>query len=240
MPDRLRNFLGKRPIIFNGVELYSPTVDSIDEIGEIKYYIYLALATFNKEQVLKILFGLNDEDFLGVENYDGYLLLTSMPELIDELCNALSFFVKDEVEYDKEQNAFSVKGKIFLGYGNYFEFVKIIEKQNGIFESNVKNVEFKNKKAKEMYKKLLKFREKSRKVNSNDNLELKDLLSILCSAEGNGINIFNVGQLTVYQVYEHFERLNIKEQHTRLLRVWANGYLDKNTKLPEWIVKSKL
>ena len=240
MPDRLRNFLGKRPIVFNGVELYSPTVDSIDEIGELKYYIYLALATFNKEQVLKILFGLSDEDYVDIEDYDDYLLLTSISDIIDELCNALSFFVKDKVEYDKDQNVFAINGRVFLGYGNYLDFVKIIERQNGIFESNPRNMNFKNEKAKQMYKKLLKLREKNQKTKSNDGLELKDLLSILCNAEGNGINIFNVGQLTIYQVYEHFERLNIKEQHTRLLRVWANGYLDKNTKLPEWIVKSKL
>lgn len=240
MSNRLRNFLGKRPVEFNGVGFYSPTIDSIDEIGETVYSVYLALATFDKELILKHVFQLSDEDYAALESSDDYFVLTTIPATRMELCNALSFFTKSEVVYVSESNAYAVNDVIFLTQENYKDAVKIIKEQNGVFDEEKEVKKYRNKKAEEVYQKLLKERKKLRASKKDDSLSLKDVLSILCNAEGNGINIFNVGQLTIYQVYEHFDRLNLKEQHKRLLKVWANGYLDQNTTVPEWIVRSKI
>lgn len=89
-----------------------------------------------------------------------------------------------------------------------------------------------------MLKKMKAF--ESKQTSNDEGLDLKDICSILCSAPDNGINILNIGDLTIYQVYEQFERLNIKEKHDRLLPVWANGHLGDKEKLPEWIIKTKL
>lgn len=239
MPNRLRSFLGNRPIYFNGVGIYSPTIDEIDEIGENLYYTYLTIATFDKETILKKIFKVSDEDYADVENESSYLILTAIPSILEELKKSISFFIKEEVEY-KDGNFLFTEGK-FLDNSNYSEFVRLIKLQNGIGNEEKKQIKFKNNKAKEMYEKLLRLRGKHKKKESDDELTLKDMLSILCNADGNGINIFNVGQLTVYQAYEQFERLGIKEQHKRLLRVWSNDRrLGENDKLPEWLVKSKL
>jgi hypothetical protein len=243
MPDRLRNFLGKSSKI-NGLDLHSPSIEEIsdEDVGEIIYNVYIALATFNKETVLKYLFEVSDEDYLRVENEDSYELLVTLPSVVAETEKALSFFTKDKVAFDSKTNSYMVGDKVLVDRNNYSLIATIVKKINGLSyeEDEVKSMKFKNEKAKQMFDKLQKLRSKYKKKDTADSLGLKDILSILCSADDNGINIFNVGQLTIYQVYERFERLNIKENHTRILKVWANGHLGKDDKLPEWIVKSKL
>ncbi|ALS22309.1 hypothetical protein IJ22_19350 [Paenibacillus naphthalenovorans] len=240
MNNRLRYFLGKRPVKIKNVNIYSPTIDAIDDIGEIQYNIYLAVATFNKEVVFKNLFNLSSENYEEIENEDAYELFVSIPAIRDVLKNALCFFTRENVEFDSILFAYVANNQVIIDKENYVEVSNVISELNGIVEEKNKSVKFKNKKAKELYEKREKLRVKYKKNTTDDSLGLKDILSILCNADGNGVNVFNVGQLTIYQVYEHFERLNIKEQHTRLLRVWANGYLSKDDKLPEWITKSKL
>lgn len=236
--ERLSHFLGK-PTIVHGIPVYSPTIDSIGDIGEIQYNVYLTLATFDKESILKLMFGLSSDEYSELENEDSYEVLTSIPVIANELINALSFFIKDQVQHDQLSNSYLVHDKTFINSNNYLELVKTIKEQNGVSESK-KSIKFNSEISKQKYERLLELRKNSKKKNDDQSLTLKDMLSILCHAEGNGINIFNVGELTIYQVYEHFERLNVREQHKRLLRIWANGYLGKDEKLPEWMVKTKL
>lgn len=118
---------------------------------------------------------------------------------------------------------------------NYLEFRNVLYELNGVKEDQAPK--FRNKKAEEYYYKMLEVRKKH---NQDSGLYLKDICSILCNAEGNGISVFNIGELTLYQVYEHFERLSVKESHRRMLKVWANGHLKEDTKLQDWLVKTNL
>ncbi|WP_010498383.1 hypothetical protein [Paenibacillus elgii] len=238
MCDRIRLFLGK-PICVNNINIYSPTIDGIAEIGEVVYNIYITLASFNKEVILKTLFGISNENYSLIENEDTFDILTSIPAVVHETEKAFSFFTKSDVKYDLTSSSYMVENLTFVNKGNYLEVSEMLKRLNGMAIDENKTIKFKNEKAKKMYEKLMQL--KGKNVNNDaDSLELKDMLSILCNADGNGIDVFNIGKLTVYQVYEHFERLNIKEQHKRLLNVWANGHLSSEDKLPEWITKSKL
>ncbi|MFL1671449.1 hypothetical protein [Paenibacillus dendritiformis] len=237
MTERLRCFLGK-PIAADKVSVYSPTVDQIGEIGEPLYNLYLLLATFDKEEVVKRLFSVDDDDWAQLEAEDDFLLLCSIPALQVSICDALRFFTRREFIYDEDVQAF-VSDEAVIDRHNYRDVVHAVKLVNGIAAAETPPVRFKNEKAKELYAKLQHFKAKHARDNDNT-LHLKDILSILCHAEGNGIHIFNVGELTIYQVYEHFERLNVRERHTRLLKVWANGYLGRDESLPEWMTRSKL
>lgn len=236
--NRLTCFLGK-PITINQVRLFSPTIDAIDDIGEAQYNLFLTLASFNKETVFKHLFQLSEEQMKEIEPVDAFELFVAIPVIQEELRKALAFFACETVDYDADLSAYVVQGQVFVDQDNYRDIAKVILEINGIMEPS-KEIKFKNTKAKTMYAKLQKLRSKYKQHSADEALGLKDILSILCHVEGNGINVFNVGQLTIYQVYEHFERLNLREQHRRMLKVWANGYLGKEDKLPEWLVQSKL
>ena len=229
-----------KPIYFNGIPLYSPTIDEICDIGEIRYHVYLACATFNVEAIFKYLLEVKNDVYLQLNKYDAYQLFTSVDGIINLLLESFSFFTKEQVVYDKLFSIFKINDRVFVSKDNYKEIASIIKEQNGIIEDDdISKQKFKNEKAKEMFLKRKRYREFVNKKNANNSLSLKDMLSVLCNAEGNGINVFNVGKLTIYQVYEHFDRLQIKEHHMRLLRVWANGYLKEGQQLPEWIVNGK-
>ncbi|OMD67469.1 hypothetical protein [Paenibacillus odorifer] len=235
--NRFDSFFGK-PKNWNGVNIYSPTMLEISDIGEEKFYIYLIFASFNKEKILHGLFGFNNEDYMRYESENDYDVLVSHPTILQHICDSLSFFVKKNVEFDFHGNSFCIDNVMFFNKDNYIEVIKIIQELNGSTTKEENALKPSNNKAKQMLEKMLAMSKKQE--NKEDYLDLKDIVSILCSAPDNGINIFNVGNLTVYQVYEQFERVNIKETHNRILPVWANGNLDKDGKLPEWITKTKL
>jgi hypothetical protein len=238
--DRLRTFLGLPYVANNGVKIYSPTVNEVSHVGELDYIVNLALCSFDKERVLLDLFRIDEQLYASVLNENDYDVLTDNPTIVNHICNALAFFVKDEVLYDIKRSVFTCNNTDFVAKDNYEKIAEIISQLNcSVSKNQGSKPTFKNDTAKMKFMKLLELRKKYQKQDENA-LELKDILSILCNSEGNGISIFNVGELTIYQVYEHFERLNLKESHKRTLPVWANGHLGKDDKLPEWVTKTKL
>jgi hypothetical protein len=237
--DRLAAFLGK-PINFNGIDLYSPTIKEIVEISEIEYRIKLVFASFDKEKMFQDLFKISNKDYEEIEDKDDFDVLTSHPQIVKYVSESISFFAKKEIYFDIRDKSFYFlnnhqKGVYFLNRNNYQKFSEVILNLNGIEKEQ--KIEFKNDKVKKKYKQMLAYK---KQFNKGKDFELKDILSVLCNADGNGINIFNVDSLTMYQVAEHFERLSVKEKHYRILQVWANGLLKEKETLPEWIVKTKL
>jgi len=235
--NRLSLFLGK-PVLFNGVKISSPSIEKIEQIGETEYRIKYLLSTFNKDKTLAILFEMTEKELDTFSDIDDYQVLTSDQRIIKLVCNSISFFLDDEIEFDYSVGAFTVNNKLFITSENYRQFVSLLHLINGSNHTTTQKLKYKNKRAEMMAKELEKMRAKNKK-SSDDGLELKDLLSILCADEGNGIDIFNVHKLTVYQVTEQFERLGIKYNRNTILPVWANGHLKEGSKLPELLVKTK-
>lgn len=242
--DRLRCFLGK-PILFTDeIELYSPTIEEIVEIGEYKYLLYLHISCFDSEFILKDLFKIENDLYNLLRKLGDYEALIYFNELTELISEGLSFFTKRKVEYVRYNKSFYCNGKLFVNKDNYKDVAEIIRKLNCIEtdEDEINNINFVNDRVKKKYEKMLreKRRLKKNKSNKENQIELKDLLSILCNTEGNGINIFNVHKLTIYQVYEHLERFNIKEDYKKKLLLWGNTYsLKEGSKLPELLVRTK-
>lgn len=228
--------MGRPHTMSNGVKLYSPTVDSVLDIGEVDYSINLVLSTFDKEKVLLHLFNVSQNDYDRIADTDDYEVLSDHPSIIPHICRALSFFAKEEVLFDVATRSFITSESVLVNSDNYKIVQSIIRELNGI-QTNVTPKKMTGK-AKAFHERMNFFKSKLKK--SDDDIELKDMLSILCSANGNGIDIFNVGGLTIYQVYEHFERVTVKENYDRILPVWANGNLKENAKFPEWIKRTRL
>ena len=240
---RLRLYLNKRATEIHGIELYSPTIEQIDSIGELQYNIHLAFATFNKEMILRTFLSLTDEEYDEVSKADPFEMLVQISWTKSAIAEALTFFLRNEVRYEESSQSYKICSDdgtfLHINAQNYQEIAKTICLLNGIDNDMGSKKAPITKRAKQMKAELNKFRAQAKK-NMDSSLELKDILSILCNSPDNGINIFNVANLTIYQVYEHFERLNINELHTRMLKVWANGYLAEGQQLPEKMIKSKL
>ncbi len=241
MIEKLNLFLGKPFKIGDDIYLFSPTVDEIAHIGENKYSIYLFLCSFDTRKILIELLEMNEDDVDQLKEEEYFLVLCEIPNIRIEICNALSFFTRNEVYFDEKDYSFKIDSQIIVDSNIYDIMASLISELNGI---ELKKEEKDNtpkmkipKSMRKMYAKMLKEeKEANAKKQKEGSLSLKNILSILCNAADNGINIFNVGQLTIYQVYEQFERMGLKESYQRILPVWANGNLGEKGKVPEWIV----
>ncbi|MEJ3719125.1 hypothetical protein WGM54_13980 [Paenibacillus polymyxa] len=234
--DRLQAFLGL-PVKFNDIDIHSPRLIDIANISYMEYLIKLQFCLFNKEKILLDLFQIGEDEYLQIKDTSDFDVLTDHPQLQAYISDALSFFAKDSVVFDSKSQSFKINGLEFINKNNYIHFISTMKELNAVSDEST-GVKKKTAKAKLFQDRIDFFKKKTQK--KEDTLEIKDILSILCSANGNGIDIFNVGNLTIYQMYEQFERLNIKESFDRLLPVWANGHLSGDTKLPEWIKRTKL
>lgn len=204
-----------------------------------EYMIKFHLTSFQKDKILLDLFGLHQESYSQIENENDYDVLTDHPAITQHISTALSFFSRENVSYDDHTSSFLTQNQhVLVNKDNYTYVSSVIREMNGISEPSIPQYTAKSNKAKLIYAEMMKY--EKNEVKHDDSLDLKDVLSILCNAKDNGINVFNVMDLTIYQVYEHFERMNIKENHDRILPVWANGHLPETQKLPEWITKTKL
>ncbi|QWU13401.1 hypothetical protein SAMN04487895_10367 [Paenibacillus sophorae] len=234
--NRLDAFLGN-PYMLNGIKIYSPTIKEVSNIGQETYYCHLVLSSFDKEKILIDLLKFDIHKYEQICNGNDYEVLTSHPGIRDYITESLSFFTKEDVKFEPATNSFQIGEMGFIDINNYVDVANVIRELNGNLSQEQNNLKPSTNKAKQMLEKMMAFSKKQE--SKEDYLDLKDIISILSSAPDNGITIFNVGELTIYQVYEQFERVNLKESFIRLLPVWANGHLDKDSKLPEWITKTK-
>jgi len=235
--DRLALFLGNPYVLESGLKIYSPTVNEISLIGYQDYMVKLTLCSFNKDTILVDLFGVSSDVIDEISHLDDFEVLIDQEAIRDHIAESLSFFVHGEVKFDPIYQAFMLEDRVLISSSNYLEVVDLI-KQLNCSKTETEKLNTTSIKAQEMLKKMMMFEQKQKK--QDDGLDLKDVLSVLCAANGNGIDIFNIKTLTIYQVYEQFERLTTKDSFERVLPVWANGHLGKEDKLPEWIKKTKL
>lgn len=237
--DRLTPFIGKGIKLSKTISVYSPTIDEITELDEGLYNLYLIFSTFDESILKQLNIKEGTQEHEELMKYDIFELFLKIKDLSNMFIESFLFFTrKNKEEIDivvDSDNQQIILNDLSLNKGNYKEYVNIIRQLNGIEEE--KKPVFRNQKAKEMYEMM---QEKRKKYNKNKSLELKDVLSILCAADGNGIDVFNCNKLSVYQIYEHFERLTLKEANYRMVQVWANGHLDKSSSLQEWMTKTTL
>ncbi|MGV2885484.1 hypothetical protein, partial [Paenibacillus taichungensis] len=184
--DRLPLFLGNPFITESGVNIYSPTINEISIVGFQDYMIKLTLCTLNKETILSQLFGLNNEAIDEIRDMDDFDVLTDQEVIRSHIAESLSFFVHGEVKFDPIYQAFMLEDRVLVSRSNYLEIVDVI-KQLNCSKTETEKLNTTSIKAQEMLKKMMMFEQKQKK--QDDGLDLKDVLSVLCAANGNGIDI---------------------------------------------------
>jgi len=141
------------------------------------------------------------------------------------LQNVLSFFIKEDVEYSPEYKAFAVKGNIMvkeqdkmvekyvtigvISKENYQDVVDVICQRNNIKTKDIDDPKkIKNKKALSILQKIKKGREDMAKATKADkNMELGNIISAVAN-KSQSLNIVNIWDLTVFQLWDCFARLN--------------------------------
>ncbi|MGV2887101.1 hypothetical protein, partial [Paenibacillus taichungensis] len=184
--DRLALFLGNPYVLESGLKIYSPTVNEISLIGYQDYMVKLTLCSLNKDTILVDLFGVSSDVIDEISHLDDFEVLIDKEAIRDHIAESLSFFIHGEVKFDPIYQAFMLEDRVLISSSNYLEVVDVI-KQLNCSKTETEKLNTTSIKAQEMLKKMMMFEQKQKK--QDDGLDLKDVLSVLCAANGNGIDI---------------------------------------------------
>lgn len=249
--DKLKLLAGD-PIKFYDIgKIYPFTIGDIKKIGgEDEFNTYLKILTISKDTFTSLQSqGIVDDDqtkaLNKITNLDIiYILCTNNNDFYNKYIEAMGFIFRDKAhftdygicigELNKDKLIDSVK---------YDEFIEVIKVQNCLKkQDDVDDENPANDKAKELLEKRKKSREKVNQIKNKDEqgngepLALDDLVSILC-ANGNGINMFNVWDLSFYAFNDQFNRMKMFEDFQINIHSLLAGADPNEIELKHWMSK---
>ncbi|WP_373266746.1 hypothetical protein [Hungatella hathewayi] len=133
--------------------------------------------------------------------------IKKIPVLQEYYCEVFNFFLEEEIVWNNHYSAFlSYKGEEIVGVISaeiYDELCDVILQRCNIKRKQTsEKVRFKNKLAQEIWE----LTHKSVSEKQDKNIELPNIISSV-SAKSESLNMINIWELTVYQLYDQFHRL---------------------------------
>lgn len=226
--------------------------------------MYLSMLLLDIDSYYKNLKELGDNYFAGYSESEKQLILKirdeyeQMPEqdkvhiqaldifsfdsqIIEQLNQALSFFLCETLSFSQESHAFMVYEKETDTPTGAItpqllpEIESIILQLNAVSKDAMDTSNAKNKAAAKIIEKLNKRKKgNEKKAKSDPKLELPNIISAV-AAYHSSINILNIWDLTVYQVYDLFARM---QQNTIFdvlkMSVAAWGNKDNKVDFTQW------
>ncbi len=209
--------LSPEPIQLPGTGgILSPKLRDIASIGYSTYQYYLTILLMDVKTFFTIIGLAENYDLLSDEEktqLNIFELLLANHESATLLQNVLNFFIKEDVLYSPEQSCYMVmedNNNIgIISKENYPQICDIIYQRNYIKSNREEDLsKAKNKKALEIMKKLQKGRsQKNSRTKTDQNMELGNIISAVAN-KSQSLNILNIWDLTVYQIWDCFSRLS--------------------------------
>lgn len=228
--DKL-DLLGGQPINHCGVTLKPPKLSDIKEIGNQKYLIFLNTLLFTKETVIEIIKGyknITKDDLQNLTDITLFEIVMKHEELRSLLLQAISFFVCDFIYYDDERTCICSNEKALIDKNNYIEIRNGILEMNGItnIPSSKEEMNLENDTAKRIQEKIEKGRSKFSSSNKNSTISFSEMISKVLS-QNYGYTLFNIWDLTVYQLYEAFRQATYNLSLNLAVSSWAAHPINK-------------
>ncbi len=200
----------------------SPTLREISQISYPTYQKYLTVFLMTPQSFLDTIEisqfyeALSEEEYNSLHVFD---LITQSSELTFLIEKALNFFMDATIVYHKELKAFLLYTDQTDEAGNplptgilhkdsWNQLCQVILQRNAIQSKKADPSKTKSKKALEIMKKLQKGRENKKKTSQdNKKMELGNIISAV-AAKSQNLSISNIWDITVYQLWDMFHRLN--------------------------------
>lgn len=229
-----------------------PQLSEIAKISYFTYGLYVSSLSLTPEKYFESMekYGLkvDAETILKTTKFDLVQLDKDFAKTIE---SALNFFFVEKVFYDSENKIFvlinqdsedSNSGTIvgIIGKENYNTIINFILQRLYISkdENEIDDLsKIKSKRGKKIYEKILKGRKQMRqaKEKSGDNeLTLPNIISSV-AAFSNNTNYSQIWDLTIYQLFDMFDRLQLIDQYSiqsTQVSVW--GDKEKQFKIGLW------
>lgn len=214
----------------SGVLLFrQPTLRDIRAVGYDKYLKYISIINFDPKENLDQELDISE----SISKLGTFILLILDEKIREVLQEALSFFICQPIEYSKENACFQIinsETNDMVGEINNNNFAEVQEVISEIVggapkKTDSKNLKFQSKKAQEIYEKAQARRKefeeaKKSSAPSSNEYSLANIISAV-SAKHPSINLTNVWDLTILQLYDQFYRLNIISSETIGSLRWA-------------------
>ena len=205
-------------VMDDGVVIQQPTLGMIRDprVGQARYGAYvniLALTLDDLSQNSAVVFP---------ENTSLYVVLLAIPELRGMLTEALSFFLGGVV-FRSDTFDFETTNGSIVNQDNFDDVRSVILRVCCVSTQSAIKPKFRSKKAQEIYEKIARGREQLEKAKHREGkaeFALANLISAV-SAKSPTYNLTNIWDLTVYQLYDQFGRLNVNNQIDIIGLRWA-------------------
>lgn len=251
--DLSLKLIGGRPVQVDGFGEIKPLkLKEIIDYGYSKYSSALNIFSITKESLKDtVLKDIKDEDLEFISNLEILIMISpdDLIELIEEAC--VLFFRCNSAYVDKEEYFISlnysespdIEKFVKIDRNNFDKISEIIKVQNYI--KKVEEVESSEKKeskeVREFKERLKKLREeankaKKRRDGENDedsNIGLYEIISSLSSKSN--VNEFEIMNLTIYQLYTKFKRVEVVSKYDIDISSILAGV--KDVKVKHWSTK---
>lgn len=202
-------------------------------IGFAAYYRHIHILSLDQEAAFSAM-GLTDYwKRLPAEEQQAmglFSVLAALPSSRQLLGEALSFFLCENVAYDERSGIF---GLTTSGAGGHIQPAGAVTQENydGIRDAilqvnclagtDTAPVKFRNQKAREIYEKVQLHKKALDKPRKGDgSVTLPNIIGAVAASHPS-YNLLNIWDLTVYQLYDQFARLNRLHQIDISARRWA-------------------
>ena len=210
------------PFFIDGVcHLVPPTLAKIRDETLSTYQSYVGLLLLQKNEVCELL----TCDTKDVESLNLLQLVTMIPELRCAYLSALGFFISEGITYDEEIGYTTGDGSKSISLELLWRIRSGILQLCCVPENEkAPPLKFRNAKAKERYERMQMLRERNarrrRAMPPNADMALPNLISAV-AAYSSTYNLLNIWELTLYQFYDQFARLNGKNELDVIGLRWA-------------------
>lgn len=235
--DYLTLLRGKEILINGTAHIRFPKLSEIVDLGSEAYNQYITMLIMNKDNILKVFKLQKNDEINKLTLFD---IIFNIKGLRDMFYDIFSFFITEELFISVPYQCFYVKKKSgdkienvrFIYKDNFEEIEDLILQTNYVNMSDEKNLKPAGKHTEELLKKREKYKQKFANQNKNDiDISLANLISKL-STYNCGINLLNVWDYTIFQLFDQFFVMNNKRQIDMInmsYSVWGGEY-----KIPKW------
>lgn len=222
-----------------------PKLKNIKLIGNDVYYTYINMLLISLEEYL---YAVKCEHMISEFRKNGITKFDIFTDNVDErqlFIYILSFFIEGNVFYQDrkfiiEKIIIDKNGKEEKKYGcvnknNYQQFLEVICEINYI-KLCKQEENYASEKARKIAEKIQQAKDKRKNLSQKESYSLSDIISSV-SVKSSSYNLFNIWDLTIYQLYDQFQRLNILDEFD--IETMNYAYYGGERKIKTWARKLK-
>ncbi|PLR72315.1 hypothetical protein [Bacillus sp. UMB0728] len=202
--------------------IYLPTIKEIATIGFTNYQTYLSNLLITKNDFIKMLEIKDDylSEFNSMSDFEAYrTICIGVPEFKEVVIEALEYFTKSRFSFSDENFFISTDTSSSPLSEDQFYFIQDILRIANNIEKDSDEEDFNP--ANEMAKKFMDMIKKNKKKQPKRKEKI-NLISIISSLRWKSCESENINNLTVYQLYDGFSRLNaIDDYHYTLTGIYS-------------------